>query len=512
MSATQSYTGDNPTGVQRRLAMQSVKRRDTSPELALRKALKELGVRGYRIDRSGLPGRPDLAFGRQRLAIFVDGGFWHGRPDRVRPGRSPYWDEKIRKNRERDRRVNEELTSAGWRVIRLWDDEVLKGPHEIARRIHRRLNPVPVAEFFAGIGLVRAAIEDCGFEVAFANDISPTKRALYERNFDASDYSVDDVRNVRGAELPSVGLATASFPCTDLSLAGWRRGLGGEQSGLLWEFIRVLHEMGGERPRTIMMENVPSFASSNDGRDLYEALATLNQLGYWCDLVQLDARRWVPQSRPRIFVVGSIEKLPSASDWRVTEVRPKWIRDFVLRYPNLMMQAMPLPVPPTSNSTLADVVERIRLTAPAWWDASRTKNFVSSLSTIQRDRVNHLMNAPRLSWRTAYRRTRNGSATWEIRADAISGCLRTSRGGSSRQAVVEAGRNNLRVRWMNAREYARLMGAPNFQLDGVTENQALFGLGDAVCVPAVAWLCREYVAPLAHGELQEADSIAHTKG
>ena len=132
----------------------------------------------------------------------------------------------------------------------------------------------------------------------------------------------------------------------------------------------MLHEMGGERPRTIMMENVPSFASSNDGRDLYEALATLNQLGYWCDLVQLDARRWVPQSRPRIFVVGSIEKLPSASDWRVTEVRPKWIRDFVLRYPNLMMQAMPLPVPPTSNSTLADEVERIRLTAPAWWDAS----------------------------------------------------------------------------------------------------------------------------------------------
>src|SRR5439155_26769105 len=116
------------------------------------------------------------------------------------------------------------------------------------------------AEFFAGIGLVRAALADAGVDVVWANDIHPMKARLYAANFGSEHYVVGDVRAVRGGDVPPVDVATASFPCTDLSLAGWRRGLAGEQSGLFWEFARVLEEMGPHRPRAVLLENVPGLA------------------------------------------------------------------------------------------------------------------------------------------------------------------------------------------------------------------------------------------------------------
>jgi DNA (cytosine-5)-methyltransferase 1 len=93
---------------------------------------------------------------------------------------------------------------------------------------------------------------------------------------------------------------------------------------------------------------------------------------------------------------------------------------------------------------------------------------------------------------------------WEIRPDDVAGCLRTARGGSSKQAVVQAGHGQVRVRWMTPREYARLMGAPEYRLDGLRRNQALFGFGDAVCVPVVTWLASHYLMPLLRGELRLA--------
>jgi DNA mismatch endonuclease (patch repair protein) len=116
--------------------MAAVKGRDTGPELALRRALFAAGVRGWRCHRSNLPGKPDLAFGRARLAVFIDGAFWHGRPDRYWQGRSgPYWDAKIARNQARDRRVDSELATLGWRVLRLWDDDVEADPDVAARRV-----------------------------------------------------------------------------------------------------------------------------------------------------------------------------------------------------------------------------------------------------------------------------------------------------------------------------------------------------------------------------------------
>lgn len=116
--------------------MSRVKCSDTQPELLLRHSLFAIGLRGWRCHRRTLPGTPDVSFGRSRVAVFVDGAFWHGHPSKYKRGRSGrFWDEKIARNVERDRCVDDHLARLGWTVLRLWDFEILKGPDEAAARV-----------------------------------------------------------------------------------------------------------------------------------------------------------------------------------------------------------------------------------------------------------------------------------------------------------------------------------------------------------------------------------------
>ncbi len=354
------------------------------------------------------------------------------------------------------------------------------------------------AEFFAGIGLVRMALEEAGFEVVFANDVDAKKRDLYALNFGGAEFALADIRSIREGDVPDVDLATASFPCTDLSLAGSRAGLRGKESGLVGEFLRVLREMGARRPAAVMIENVPGFGSSNGGADLRDTLAELNELGYACDAALLDARRFVPQSRPRLFLIGALEPPDeSLAPPAGPTLRPAWLPRVVGADGSLRMFSLPVPAPPEEAAmSLDDVVEEFPPEHTAWWGRERLAAFLTSLSPINAARAADFRESAGLAHATAYRRTRGGRSVWEIRGDRISGCLRTTRGGSSKQAVVEGGGGSLRVRWMTAREYARLQGVPDFELGSATEAQASFAMGDAVCVPAVRWLASHYLRPL----------------
>ncbi len=359
-----------------------------------------------------------------------------------------------------------------------------------------------VAEFFAGIGLVGIALEQEGCRVVFANDIDPMKQRLFAENCDSAVLVPGDIRDITGSDVPDVDIATASFPCTDLSLAGNRAGLRGEQSGMFWEFARVLDEMGARRPRAVLLENVVGFSSSNGRGDLKAAIKRLNSLGYWCDMLVADARWFVPQSRPRVFILGSQEQVSHPHGWTCNdEIRPPWFAAFVHHNPDLMMHALPLGKPSETCPPFCSVVEDMPDNDARWWGQERLDRFLASLSLVQSGRLNELRNGSVVEWRTAYRRTRGGRPVWEIRADEIAGCLRTARGGSSKQAVVRSGRGQVRVRWMTPLEYARLQGAPDFKFESVTESGAYFGFGDAVCVPLVAWIAREYLTPLVRGEL-----------
>jgi DNA mismatch endonuclease (patch repair protein) len=105
--------------------MARIRSKDTAPEVALRRALYAAGARGWRCHVKHIPGKPDIAFTRKRVAVFVDGCFWHGHPDYFTPGKSGfYWDAKIARTQERDRLANEALAANGWRVLRVWDFEV----------------------------------------------------------------------------------------------------------------------------------------------------------------------------------------------------------------------------------------------------------------------------------------------------------------------------------------------------------------------------------------------------
>lgn len=363
-----------------------------------------------------------------------------------------------------------------------------------------------VAEFFAGIGLMRSGFEVAGFEVVWANDISAAKARLYRQNFADDHFLIADVRDVRAGHLPAVDVATASFPCTDLSLAGDRAGLAGGESGLFWEFERVLRELGEGRPRVVLLENVAGLATSHHGQDLVSMIRALNAMGYVCDIVAIDARNFVPQSRPRLFIVAASARLPWA--YRADgNIRPAWAEKLARSNPDLKLGALPAPALPVRAATLASIVECLPTDDARWWDAHRAGRFRESLSPIQFARAEALRSGPATAWRTAYRRTRNSVPVWEIRDDEIAGCLRTARGGSSKQAIVEAGRGEFRVRWLTARECARLQGADGFALGAARTNEALFGFGDAVCVPAVAWVATHLVRPaleLTHSQSVEA--------
>jgi DNA mismatch endonuclease (patch repair protein) len=124
---------------QRSRLMSRVRTKDTAPELALRRKLWELGVRGWRLHARDLPGRPDLVFRPRRVAVFVDGAFWHGHPDYYRGQSGPFWDAKIARNRARDRRVDDELGQAGWTVLRVWDFEIERDVEACAQVVQAAL-------------------------------------------------------------------------------------------------------------------------------------------------------------------------------------------------------------------------------------------------------------------------------------------------------------------------------------------------------------------------------------
>lgn len=366
----------------------------------------------------------------------------------------------------------------------------------------RAAGTVRVAEFFAGIGLVRSALEPLGGAVVWANDIEQAKQRTYAANHDATHFHVKDVRQVSGRDLPAnLDLATSSFPCVDLSLAGNRQGLAGAHSGMFHEFARVLSEIPlPERPRVVMLENVHGFATSNAGADIRQVLEQLNVLGYSCDLLAVDARHFVPQSRPRLFVIGVLDGhgLPAgvaSGPGTLSDTRPLLVQRVLAQNADLRLHHRLLPALPVGPATLATVVERLQPDDERWWAADRTSRFLASLSPVQRDRLDLWSQSPQPAWRTAYRRTRAGVAVWELRPDDIAGCLRTTGGGSSKQALVEVEAGRVRVRWMTPTEYASLMGAQDYRLVGSSDNQARFGFGDAVVVDVVRWIGEHYLLP-----------------
>lgn len=510
---------DTLTPAQRSDRMSRVRSRDTRPELAFRRAIWRRGFR-FRVCDARTTGKPDLVFASSRLAVFIDGDFWHGHQWRVRrlasiddqfsdTANKLYWRAKIRRNIDRDFRVTSANLDAGWSVLRFWESDLtrdLEGCVDMAvaaiKDRHRTsaeslLPRRTVAEFFAGIGLVRLAFERQGWSIVFANDHDDQKAEMYRANFGGEHLSTSDIRGVSADDLPDCTIFTASFPCTDLSIAGAMVGLKGERSGMFWEFVRILREKGDRKPPLILLENVVGFLLSHEGRDFEAAMLALNDLGYCVDAMIVNAVNFAPQSRARLFIIAKHRSLGSGEIPSPTSVRPAMLIDFIRSHPNIGWDIRSLPDPPTPALTLSDIIENLPAGDPLWWNEKRASYFMGQLSDRHLAIARRMIAGTTYTYATAFRRVRKGRSMAELRTDGIAGCLRTPKGGSGRQILFKAGRGKYRVRLMSARECARLQGVPDTFKISVPLNQALFGFGDAVCVPAVEWLVENYLSPVA---------------
>ncbi len=357
------------------------------------------------------------------------------------------------------------------------------------------------AEFFAGIGLMRLGLEGAGWEISFANDIDADKEAMYRGHFGSSpEFIREDVHALRASQIPTIQLATASFPCNDLSLAGARRGLAGSQSSTFWGFVDVLRGMGNRKPPLVLLENVLGFLTSNNGDDLREALLALNQLGYVVDAFLIDASRFVPQSRVRLFVVGVLgSEAMVASEtptFHESEGRPAALADFILwNASDIHWKIRNLPPLPKRQKSLTDIIEDVPANSSIWWNEDRSAYLLNQMSERHRHAAEEMINGSKTTYGTVFRRVRSGRSMAELRTDGVAGCLRTPRGGSGRQILFVAGFGKFRVRLVTPRECARLMGADDFNIT-VPMNQALFGFGDAVCVPVITWIAENYLNPV----------------
>lgn len=352
-------------------------------------------------------------------------------------------------------------------------------------------------ELFAGIGLMRLGLEQAGFAVAFANDAAPEKLAMYADNFPADDFFLGDVRAVTGEQLPEAELLTASFPCTDLSVAGAMKGLAGEQSGLFWQVTRLLGELAERRPPVVLLENVPGFLRSRGGEDFLDAVRALGELGYSCDAVLLDAARFTPQSRLRLFLIASLAEPRPTFGLAPSSLRSESLVALIHRGGDCRWNVRrPPEPPPLGAASLESILEDLPDDDPHWWNRERADYLLSQLSERHAAVVDRMAAGDAYAYATAFRRIRRGKSTAEVRTDGLAGCLRTPRGGSARQILVRAGRGRRDVRLLTARECARLQGVPDDYQINVSQSRALFGFGDAVCVPAVAWLANNLLAPL----------------
>lgn len=130
---------DNMTREQRSRTMSRIRSKNTRAEMMLRRRLHQRGLR-YRIHADRLPGKPDIVFTRQKIAVFVDGDFWHGRNfEGWKHKLQPYWKAKIERNLERDLQRTAELEQGGWTVLRIWEHEVKADPDACAERVARAL-------------------------------------------------------------------------------------------------------------------------------------------------------------------------------------------------------------------------------------------------------------------------------------------------------------------------------------------------------------------------------------
>lgn len=371
-------------------------------------------------------------------------------------------------------------------------------------------------EFFAGGGMVRAGLGP-GWTCRFANDFDPGKAESYRANWGGEEFRPGDIAGIGAADLPGrADLIWGSSPCQDLSLAGAGAGLDGARSGTFFSFARIVGELAasGRAPRLVAVENVTGALSSRGGRDFAAMIGRFAALGYRCGAMVVNAELFLPQSRPRLFVIAAHEGLaldeaPLAAGpvapfhppalARAVENLPEPLRDGALWWAP--------PAPPKRNAGLAALLEGESSTT--WRSEAETARLLSLMAPAHRARVAAAQASGRRIAGCVYRRTRRAAdgtraQRAEVRFDDLAGCLRTPGGGSSRQTLLVVEGARIRSRLLSPRETARLMGLDDGYILPDVATDAYHLTGDGVAAPVVRHLAAHIFEPVLAGAKSRA--------
>ncbi|WP_353200232.1 DNA cytosine methyltransferase [Sandarakinorhabdus sp.] len=368
-------------------------------------------------------------------------------------------------------------------------------------------------EFFAGGGMARAGLGS-DWQCVFANDIDPMKAQTYRCNWGDADLSLADIQTLDAGRLPEqADLAWASFPCQDLSLAGNYGGIGDAgdikrtRSGTFWAFWHIMLELmeEGRGPRLIVLENVYGILTAKSGQNFAAIGQCFADAGYRFGAVVIDAVHFVPQSRPRVFIIGVRQDLDLPNNLHDSFSSKDW-------HPNSLVAAQQglslhakrhwiwwrLPRPTSKVATL-DVIVSDNPEGVRWHTEAETKRLVGMMSPLNVAKLDAMKKSGRRMIGTIYRRTRLGEQRSELRCDGVAGCLRTPSGGSSRQFVLVVKGSAVRSRLLSAREAAKLMGLPDWFTLPENYNDAYHVAGDGVVVPVVRHLAMSLLEPILIG-------------
>ena len=362
-------------------------------------------------------------------------------------------------------------------------------------------------EFFAGAGMVRAGLGR-GWACLLANDFDYKKAVSYQDNWPGGALIRDDIRNLSYDAMPGdPDLVWASFPCQDLSLAGGGAGLKGERSGTFWPFIDHMRDLiaDGRAPRIIALENVVGTFTSNGGRDFTTLVRELDGLGYRVGSFVVDAALFVPQSRPRVFVIALRGDLRQPEMTKGGPVTPWHTKALVRAYENLPDPLRTrwvwwnMPRPPKRRKNFLDIVET-EPTGVNWHTKAETRTLLSMMSDVNLAKVRTAQCAGTPMVGGIYKRTRYDQGVKvqraEVRFDNVAGCLRTPAGGSSRQSLLYVDGDTIRSRLISTREAARMMGLPDRYRLPKAYNEGYHLMGDGVAVPVVRYIAKHIFEPV----------------
>jgi DNA (cytosine-5)-methyltransferase 1 len=371
-------------------------------------------------------------------------------------------------------------------------------------------------EFFAGAGMARAGLGP-DWRCLFANDCDALKESSYKQNWGGEHFDARDVALVRAADLEGLAdLAWASFPCQDVSQAGAKLGVGesgrddATRSGAIWPFLDIIRDLSeeGRHPVLLAIENVVGLLSSNGGADFRSICAALGGMGYRFGAVVADAAHFVPQSRPRVFIVALRRDVPLPAGLHGDLPAEPWHTQTLIRAraclssedgANWVWWKMG-EVPAARKQELVDIVD---LSDNAQWNTDEaTDRLIGMMSDMQLRRLAEAKAQGGPVIGSLYLRMRPNGKVGNIQRTEIAfgetlGCLRTPKGGASRPRVVVVERQRVRTRLLSEREAATLMGLdPEFVLPG-TYHEVFRLIGDGVVPQVVRFVADRLLEPLA---------------